>query len=334
MPKNKWSAKDERKYEHIYEACVIQARRGGEKGATKTCKRIAAATVNRDRALMGLSSCGLGSRAERGGRCVFSGNPLERAIESVGPMDGWPDNALATNQWAPVPMRWFRSKAAAEKWIAENPGDGRPKRAQNVIPPGWGMDGPKWAVYAQQFRGLGAVHPFHAPGVGVKLTAQSAADAAGDRAYYAEIGNPDNDDYRRSGPMTFDEAMARAQEYADIPGLYEDASVRHRDEAGREVHWVKRRGARGLGAAPKTTAEAIAEKRRSTGLRGTSAEHLYEATQNLRAAEDQGRRGHRRAAEDLALRANQELRWIKSREAGITPAELEQLARNIDALRR
>lgn len=44
MPKA-WSAKDERKYEHILEACTES--RGKRK--TKLCKRIAAATVNRDR---------------------------------------------------------------------------------------------------------------------------------------------------------------------------------------------------------------------------------------------------------------------------------------------
>ena len=45
MPRKTWTAKDERKYEHIFESC----RFGDKPRSEKTCKRIAAATVNRDR---------------------------------------------------------------------------------------------------------------------------------------------------------------------------------------------------------------------------------------------------------------------------------------------
>lgn len=44
MPKGVWSAKRERQYEHILESCLD---RGGR--SEKTCKRIAAATVNKTR---------------------------------------------------------------------------------------------------------------------------------------------------------------------------------------------------------------------------------------------------------------------------------------------
>lgn len=47
MPKGTWTAKDERKYEAILESCQFGKRRRSK----KTCQRIAAATVNRDRGL-------------------------------------------------------------------------------------------------------------------------------------------------------------------------------------------------------------------------------------------------------------------------------------------
>jgi hypothetical protein len=52
MPK-KWSKHDEAKYEAILDSCKTSNRRKHKKGAkdAATCKRIAAATVNRDRAL-------------------------------------------------------------------------------------------------------------------------------------------------------------------------------------------------------------------------------------------------------------------------------------------
>lgn len=74
MPKA-WTAKDERKYEAILTSCVYT--RG--KRAEKTCKRIAAATVNRDRrASLGKSATirGLGELSyDRGQPC---GLPYER----------------------------------------------------------------------------------------------------------------------------------------------------------------------------------------------------------------------------------------------------------------
>lgn len=47
MPRSRWSKKDERKYKHILHSCKT----GLRKRSKKTCQRIAAATVNRDRAL-------------------------------------------------------------------------------------------------------------------------------------------------------------------------------------------------------------------------------------------------------------------------------------------
>lgn len=48
MPRGSWTKKDERKYEKILDSCKLE-RRKGKKRSVATCKRIAAATVNRDR---------------------------------------------------------------------------------------------------------------------------------------------------------------------------------------------------------------------------------------------------------------------------------------------
>lgn len=48
MPRKTWTAKDERKYEAILSSCKLERPRG-KKRSVATCKRIAAATVNRDR---------------------------------------------------------------------------------------------------------------------------------------------------------------------------------------------------------------------------------------------------------------------------------------------
>jgi len=45
MPRGAWSRKDERQYEHIVDSCVTSGRRQ----SLSTCKRIAAATVNKQR---------------------------------------------------------------------------------------------------------------------------------------------------------------------------------------------------------------------------------------------------------------------------------------------
>lgn len=73
MPKA-WTAKDERKYEAILTSCVYT--RG--KRAEKTCKRIAAATVNRDRKREGRALRGLAApegleirERETGGKNTF-----------------------------------------------------------------------------------------------------------------------------------------------------------------------------------------------------------------------------------------------------------------------
>lgn len=48
MPKSSWSPRRERQYEHILTQCIDRGRR-----SLKTCKRIAAATVNKTRSAKG-----------------------------------------------------------------------------------------------------------------------------------------------------------------------------------------------------------------------------------------------------------------------------------------
>ncbi len=58
MPQKSWSAKDERQYEHIKRSA------GGRGRSSRTAKRIAAATVNKQRSAEGRTK----SRRSSGGR--------------------------------------------------------------------------------------------------------------------------------------------------------------------------------------------------------------------------------------------------------------------------
>ncbi len=83
MPKGKWSSHDERRYKEILSSCVSahRAARGRKAGATKMCKRIAAATVNRDRALADLGLGDVFERSLESGRGM-SGGLLQSSLES------------------------------------------------------------------------------------------------------------------------------------------------------------------------------------------------------------------------------------------------------------
>lgn len=59
MPRGTWTPKRERQYEHILESCVDRGR------ALSTCRRVAAATVNKQRALSG-ESVKVGCHCPRG----------------------------------------------------------------------------------------------------------------------------------------------------------------------------------------------------------------------------------------------------------------------------
>lgn len=73
MPRGSWTKKDERKYEKILDSCKLE-RRKGKKRTVADCKRIAAATVNRDRKVR-LGSTSGGTRLSPGLR----GTPEEHA---------------------------------------------------------------------------------------------------------------------------------------------------------------------------------------------------------------------------------------------------------------
>ena len=82
MPKS-WSSKRERQYEHIKDS----AKRQGK--STKTAKRVAAATVNKERARSGeakiarKSSMGDMSSGKRGGQRSGTGRPKGRTKEQL-----------------------------------------------------------------------------------------------------------------------------------------------------------------------------------------------------------------------------------------------------------
>jgi hypothetical protein len=55
-----WSKKDERQYKHVLQSC----RRTDKRRSLKTCKRIAASTVNKQRRREGRTFSGLGEAAQ------------------------------------------------------------------------------------------------------------------------------------------------------------------------------------------------------------------------------------------------------------------------------
>ena len=61
MPRAAWSRKDERQYKHIRQSCMLRRR------SMRTCTRIAAATVNKQRSREGRTLSDLGSPDVSGG---------------------------------------------------------------------------------------------------------------------------------------------------------------------------------------------------------------------------------------------------------------------------
>lgn len=307
MPKNKWSAKDERKYEHIYEACVIQARRGGEKGATKTCKRIAAATVNRDRALMGLSSCGLGSRAERGGRCVFSGNRLERAIESVGPMDGLRGLGAAPKTTAEAiaaynnlllnELAYYADSSKlrrahpgeAEAWYRDHPREMREVIRKEIAERKrkglMGLRGPRRAPasYAVWNAATHKWRRFEKREDAAAFARQKGETVEPLYRYKVHSRSPFDDPGEVNAPRTY---VAFNPEHAEE--RFYDSFL---DPSEAESHEVT--------------------KVELAGLRGTSAEHAEMGDALLRIAERSYDLGHYRGAYNAGMRAMQEGQWVK-----------------------
>lgn len=73
MPRGSWTKKDERKYEKILDSCKLE-RRKGKKRSVATCKRIAAATVNRDRKVRLRGTKGGMLQGPRGLRGITAGH--------------------------------------------------------------------------------------------------------------------------------------------------------------------------------------------------------------------------------------------------------------------
>lgn len=68
MPRGAWSPKHERMYEHVKESCLNK--RGRSAKAKKTCTRIAAATVNKERVRQGVTKTGVRCACPRGYRVL------------------------------------------------------------------------------------------------------------------------------------------------------------------------------------------------------------------------------------------------------------------------
>jgi|688.fasta_scaffold1354429_2 hypothetical protein len=68
MPQAVWSAKHERMYEHVQASCLDK--RGRSAKAKQTCKRIAAATVNKQRVREGVTKTGVRCACPRGYRVL------------------------------------------------------------------------------------------------------------------------------------------------------------------------------------------------------------------------------------------------------------------------
>ena len=66
MPRGVWSPSSERQYEHVKASCL--AKRGKSAKAKKLCKRIAAATVNKQRVRDGVTKSGTSCGCPRGWR--------------------------------------------------------------------------------------------------------------------------------------------------------------------------------------------------------------------------------------------------------------------------
>jgi hypothetical protein len=81
MPRGSWTKKDERKYEKILDSCKLE-RRKGKKRTVATCKRIAAATVNRDRKVR-LGSTSGGTRLPPGHQKLHDSLKAAELFESL-----------------------------------------------------------------------------------------------------------------------------------------------------------------------------------------------------------------------------------------------------------
>ncbi len=68
MPQGAWSPKYERMYQHVQATCLDA--RGRSAKARKTCKRLAAATVNKQRVRAGVTKAGIRCGCPRGYRVL------------------------------------------------------------------------------------------------------------------------------------------------------------------------------------------------------------------------------------------------------------------------
>jgi hypothetical protein len=117
MPKKDWTKKDERKYEAILASCKLERPRGKKRTAA-TCKRIAAATVNRDRKV------GLKDRGGRRGLGAITQSDLDKTAQQIRAMrEDW--MRVGSHEWQWARENVAKAEAAAaqcnpESWYVQN----------------------------------------------------------------------------------------------------------------------------------------------------------------------------------------------------------------------
>lgn len=283
MPKGKWSAKEERKYRHILKSCEVHSK-GQKKGrgrkSSATCKRIAAATVNRDRAL---SALGLG-------------NPLEAGLLASRPMRGL--RGTPSHEQA---ERLVNELNRANEELAAAEAEYRQATDENL---GWGTAADvtrlQHAVQRGAARRAGAVDEFN-NAFGTRLTGLRGTPEEHDEAARAALRSVGwHLDHGKSAVALLEAGRAIAEaSWTNDPHLIRQAEMAAARAGSRVVY----------GRAP------VVEDREAglQGLSGTPLEHARAAHTLVDAAEQAYRSGNVRGAAISSAGALQEASWVPSK---------------------
>lgn len=317
MPRGKWSAHDERKYEAILSSCTAahRAHRGRKAGATKACKRIAAATVNRDRALADL---GLG-------------NVFEQSLESMGGARG--TRGLRGGSLDDAAAK-YKARQAAEREEGIRAGKERHARMREIE-----------AKYPGTYPGLlTATYPgfdreFPGRGMGGFRGAREMLDRRPGASQYGDFHAPTVRDMLKRHPENA--RWLRNLSDADLRAKRAGAWDANLMEELAQYEWeIERRreggdgGLRGGTQALSMTIPRALFAGEFAGLRGTPAEHRAAALKKADAAERSLERGDYSRAFVSAVAANNEAQWTDDPALRKTTFREFQLASDPNALPR
>lgn len=289
MPKKRWSASDERKYKHILKSCKIS--QGRKKGAAKMCKRIAAATVERD---IGFRGLGASSADEKRW-------PGITAREAKGSTEARASRRL----WDDYEQRKAVFERAAARWDAEGTDEARAAKRQAMDE----LADSERALHNWRYHrrlGVGGLGALPARGMGAQLLSvnlggpwqaggsilQSNAEFQQKDHRTAIISNAEDPDFDPSSGEV-------------VLGVY-DGKVLEGDDLRQVDHDYY----------PSISAAKSAAKRMGfDGLRGTVPQHRAEAKRLLESAESLRARGFPIGYVEMALtREAQEGRWLPKRD--------------------